>query len=175
MAEIGATAKLGEVLTRMGCKRAMMVTDKGVRKMGLLEEGIASLRTSGVDMTIFDDVTNDPPEETVKIAVSHAINAGVDCVVGFGGGSPMDVAKLVAYLAHKHDHQSLDSLYGVANATKSERLPLVQIPTTAGTGSEVTPIRLTAAAAAAVVVIVIVVVVVCSSNNSSSSSSSRAE
>ena len=65
----------------------------------------------------------------------------VDSIIGFGGGSPMDIAKLVAYLSSKNHNNDISEIYGVDNCGTS-RLPLIQIPTTAGTGSEVTPISI---------------------------------
>src|SRR5690606_36213824 len=81
----------------------------------------------------------DPPEAIVLNAVERARALGADLVAGFGGGSSMDVAKLVALLAHPGCQQALPDIYGVGNA-RGQRLPLIQVPTTAGTGSEVTPI-----------------------------------
>ena len=65
----------------------------------------------------------------------------VDVIIGFGGGSPLDVAKVIALLAHPKQIQSLQEMYGV-NQVTTARLPLILIPTTAGTGSEVTPISI---------------------------------
>ena len=81
-------------------------------------------------------VVADPPEHIVLTAVEQARSAKADLVIGFGGGSSMDVAKLVALLAHPACQQTLQDIYGVGNA-KGQRLPLIQVPTTAGTGSEV--------------------------------------
>lgn len=118
----------------------LLVTDKGILKAGLLNDAAAGFKSAGVDTVVFDRVTNDPPESIVRSAVDVAGSSGVDGVVGFGGGSPMDVAKVVSYIAKSG--QDLDSLYGVGNAISSSRLPLIQVPTTAGTGSEVTPISI---------------------------------
>ena len=90
---------------------------------------------------VFDQVLADPPEEVVLAAVRQAREMNAQLVIGFGGGSSMDVAKLVALLAHPHAHQSLAEIYGVDQA-RGQRLPLIQVPTTAGTGSEVTQIAI---------------------------------
>ena len=80
-------------------------------------------------------------EHVVLEAADFAKQENVDIVIGFGGGSSMDVAKLIAILSHPAQHQSLSDLYGVNQAT-GPRLPLILVPTTAGTGSEVTPISI---------------------------------
>ena len=83
----------------------------------------------------------DPSDGTVLKATELAKQHNIDAVIGFGGGSSMDVAKLVALLAHPNCQQTIDQTYGVGMA-EGQRLPLIQIPTTAGTGSEVTPIAI---------------------------------
>jgi alcohol dehydrogenase class IV len=106
---------------------------------GLVEPLCRSIREADGDYVIFDDVVADPPADLVLAAQQQARDHDVDAVVGLGGGSSLDVAKLSALLA-KSDEQ-LEDIYGVG-MVKGERLPLVLIPTTAGTGSEVTPISI---------------------------------
>jgi alcohol dehydrogenase class IV len=113
----------------------LFVTDAGVRGLGLADAFVAALEASGRAVTVFDQVEADPSKETLLAAVE--LGAGARSVVGFGGGSPMDVAKLAAYLLGSGD--DLDSIWGV-DLAKGRRLPLVLVPTTAGTGSEATPI-----------------------------------
>src|SRR3954447_10877005 len=124
----GASARLADLLPPGRC---LFVTDANVRALGLADSALASLP----DHVVFDAVEQDPSRETLMAAVT----AGEGCasVVGFGGGSPMDVAKLAAYLLGSGD--DLDSIWGVGKAS-GPRLPLVLVPTTAGTGSEATPI-----------------------------------
>ena len=128
----GSTAEIGGLLPPGLC---LFVTDALILKLGLAEAALESLRSAGVEPVLFDSVEADPSRETLMAAVE----AGRGCasVVGFGGGSPMDVAKLAAYLLGSGD--DLDSIWGVGIA-KGARLPLVLVPTTAGTGSEATPI-----------------------------------
>lgn len=114
----------------------LVVTDKGVRGLGLADPMLAAL---GDRVLVFDAVEADPSAATALAAVAAGREAGVTSVIGFGGGSPMDVAKVVAYLLGSDD--DLDGIYGVDQA-KGARLPLVLIPTTAGTGSEATPIAI---------------------------------
>lgn len=137
--ESGVSERLGEIVTRLGCRRVFLVTDKGIVDNGLLDRVLRSFAATGVDVTVYSDVLADPPAHVVTAAADDAIAANADGVVGLGGGSSMDVAKLVALLAHRTE--KLDAIYGVGNA-KGPRLPLILVPTTAGTGSEVTPISI---------------------------------
>lgn len=139
--EPGGAARLAVICKEQSAKSVFLVTDPGIRKVGLLERVIPGFHESGLPLTIFDETEADPSDSTVKRASSLAIQAKSDLIIGFGGGSSMDVAKLVALLASPTNQQSLEDMYGVGNA-KGSRLPLVQVPTTAGTGSEVTPIAI---------------------------------
>ncbi|WP_100644626.1 iron-containing alcohol dehydrogenase [Alteromonas facilis] len=121
--------------------RVMLVTDPGICGVGLLDKTKATLEEGNISLTIFDQVEADPSSQTVLTAVELGKQQSVEAVVGFGGGSSMDVAKLVALLAHPENQQNLDDIYGV-DQIRGYRLPLVQVPTTAGTGSEVTPISI---------------------------------
>jgi len=135
----GSIAQIGNIaLSHLG-KRVILVTDRGIVDAKLHEGALASLAAAGVAVTVFDGVTADPPEAVVLAAAGEARAAQADGVIGFGGGSSMDVAKLVALLARSGEE--LSSVYGVGQA-KGPRLPLVLVPTTAGTGSEVTPISI---------------------------------
>ncbi|MCW8126179.1 iron-containing alcohol dehydrogenase [Microbulbifer halophilus] len=139
--EPGAAARLGEICAEREARSVVLVTDAGIVDAGLLDEVVSGFGSAGVEIGLFDGVEADPSDATVLKAVATARETGAELVIGFGGGSSMDVAKLVAVLAHPHCDQSLDQLYGVGNA-RGPRLPLVQVPTTAGTGSEVTPISI---------------------------------
>ena len=137
--EEGSSAKLGEIAKGLGISRAMIVTDQGLVKAGVLTSALESLKTAEIEVTLFSDVLADPPEVSVEAAVRFAQEANIDGVIGLGGGSSMDTAKLVALLAGTP--QALPDIYGIGLA-KGPRLPLIQVPTTAGTGSEVTPISI---------------------------------
>lgn len=114
----------------------LLVTDAAVRGFGLLDPLLSELRRTR-DVVVFDEVEADPSRATLLRAVAAGREAGAASVIGFGGGSPMDVAKLTAYLLGSGDE--LDSIWGVGLAT-GRRLPLALVPTTAGTGSEATPV-----------------------------------
>ncbi len=93
--------------------------------------------SNGLEPVLYDQVREDPPESVILDAVELALNESIDGVIAIGGGSSMDVAKVVAVLLHSE--QSLAEIYGVDQVTGA-RLPLILVPTTAGTGSEVTPV-----------------------------------
>lgn len=134
----GCIARLSELKTRLG-PRVLVISDEGVVKAGLVQPALASIREAGAETLIFTGVVADPPETIVDTAVSMAVEFGATGVLGIGGGSSLDVAKLVALIAKSGE--ALGNIYGVGNVT-GERLPLVLVPTTAGTGSEVTPISI---------------------------------
>jgi alcohol dehydrogenase class IV len=130
----GSAAALSEVLPQGPC---LFVTDRDVVALGLTADCQAALESGGREVILFDSVEADPSKDTLLAAVDLGRRHDVTHVVGFGGGSPMDVAKLAAYLLGSGD--DLDSIWGVGLA-KGEHLPLALVPTTAGTGSEATPV-----------------------------------
>lgn len=139
LCEAGAAQRLASLCRERGARRVLIVTDPGIARLGLLDDVLPGFSAAKVAVAIFSDVSADPHEHCVLAAVDRARHIGADLIVGFGGGSSMDVAKLVALLAHPGNSQTLTQLYGVGQA-KGPRLALIQVPTTAGTGSEVTPI-----------------------------------
>lgn len=135
----GAANEIG-VLARLKCgARPLLVTDPGLRRIGLCDPALHSLAEAGLGMTVFDAVEADPSLATVMAAVEAGRAAEVTGVIGFGGGSSLDVAKVVALLLGSGE--DIDAAWGVGNA-KGPRLPLILVPTTAGTGSEVTPVSI---------------------------------
>ena len=141
LCEAGSAVRLGGLCRERGARRVLIVTDPGITRLGMLDEVLPGFAEAGVAVEVFDQVVADPPEAVVLAAVAQARVLQADLLVGFGGGSSMDVAKLVALLAHPQCNQQLADIYGVGNA-KGQRLPLIQVPTTAGTGSEVTQISI---------------------------------
>jgi alcohol dehydrogenase len=140
--EFGAARRLGALLRAQfpALERLCVVTDGFLHKSGLLDPALADLAAHGWNATVIDDVIADPPEHVVLEATARARSAGAEIVLGLGGGSSMDVAKLIAALAPQQQQQ-LSEMYGV-NKVTVQRLPLVQMPTTAGTGSEVTAVSI---------------------------------
>lgn len=140
LVQAGAAASLGEILkSRFAPGRVCIVTDAFLYHSGLLQPALDSLQRSGWHSLVISDVQADPPDHVVLEITDRARAFGTELVIGLGGGSSMDVAKLVAVLVS--GHQPLDQMYGV-DKVQGQRLPLVQVPTTAGTGSEVTPIAI---------------------------------
>ena len=133
----GLAGQIGEITRPICGDRVLLVTDPGMMATGLVQRATDGLRAAGVAVTLFDQVQADPPESIVLQAAEQA--RGATGVIGFGGGSSLDVAKLAALLAASA--QPLAQAYGIGNA-QGPRLPLVLVPTTAGTGSEVTPISI---------------------------------
>ncbi len=135
----GSSDELGASVRELSSKHILIVTDAEILALGLLDSALTSLKKSGIAVTIFSEVVADPPESVVFSGLELARKAGCDGVVGFGGGSSLDVAKLLAVLIKSK--QSLAEIYGVDKIDGS-RLPLIQIPTTAGTGSEATMVSI---------------------------------
>ncbi|HYF56314.1 MAG TPA: iron-containing alcohol dehydrogenase, partial [Salinarimonas sp.] len=136
---VGAVARIGEIAASRLGRRILVVTDAGLVRAGLVAPALDALRAAGVEAAVFDAVVADPPESVVEAGVAAARAHGAEAVIGFGGGSSLDVAKLVALLARSGE--ALSGIYGVGLA-QGPRLPLLLAPTTAGTGSEVTPISI---------------------------------
>ena len=115
-----------------------VITDADLTKIGLNKPIINQISKSS-NLEVFDDVESDPSKKTLIKALKSAKNFKPTGILGFGGGSSMDIAKLISLLVGTE--QDIENIWGVGNA-KGPRLPLVLIPTTAGTGSEVTPISI---------------------------------
>lgn len=131
----GKAKEAGTAAVSLGGKRAMIVTDKGILRAGLIDDIEKSLIEAGLDAIIFDEVEPNPRDTTVQQGFQLARDSGIDVLVAVGGGSSMDVAKAIGViLTHGgviNDYEGLDAV------TKPIR-SLIAIPTTVGTGSEVT-------------------------------------
>ncbi len=139
---LDASRGVASRIQRLDLNRPLVVMDRTLSELGLADVLFDSENASRIDWTVFDKVVEDPPESVVYLASELAKENHCDSVIGFGGGSSMDVAKLVALLAHPHtNHSNLKSVYGVG-LVNGPRLPLWQIPTTAGTGSEATAVSI---------------------------------
>ncbi|MCR9237807.1 MAG: iron-containing alcohol dehydrogenase [Alphaproteobacteria bacterium] len=136
---VGHLELLGDVTKSLTDQKLLLVTDPGMMATGIVDRAENVLRQSGLDIVLFNEVEADPPEAKILQAVDLAVSAQIGCVIGLGGGSSLDVAKLVALLAV--GKEKLSDIYGVGNA-RGPRLPLILVPTTSGTGSEVTPISI---------------------------------
>lgn len=134
----GAINQLGEKVKELGCKKVICVYDSGVLAAGIAPKAEASLKAAGVDYVVYDKISSDPADTLVDECAALAREAKVDGVVAIGGGSSMDCAKAAAVLYNRPGHivdyfTAPPSMYDVC-------LPVVHVPTTAGTGSEVTQV-----------------------------------
>lgn len=141
IAGLGTIRELHQILQKGKYVRVLLVTDQGMITQNLHEEVLYIINEAGLDYAIYADVQADPPEHIIADAISFARQEQIDVVIGFGGGSSLDVAKIIAVLSHPQQTQCLNELYGI-DQIEGPRLPLILIPTTAGTGSEVTPISI---------------------------------
>ncbi|HHL42573.1 MAG TPA: iron-containing alcohol dehydrogenase, partial [Hellea balneolensis] len=140
MIENGGSHKLAALLDQDALPhKVFVVTDNGLQKLGLLDPALASLHEASIETMVFDRVLADPPQEIVLAGAEQARRFGADMILGFGGGSPMDTAKVISALVGSK--QPIETMYGVG-LVKGPRLPLMLIPTTAGTGSEVTNVAI---------------------------------
>jgi alcohol dehydrogenase class IV len=140
----GSIDRIGTLAAMRLGSRVLVVTDPGIISAGLFAPVRDSLSREGVAVAVFSDVSADPTESIVQAATAAAVAHGAEGVIGLGGGSSLDVAKLTALLAVGRER--LDAVYGVGKA-QGPRLPLLLAPTTSGTGSEVTPIAIVTTAA----------------------------
>lgn len=142
----GAAEDVASALQPYGLPKqatVLIVTDAFCHTSGLISPATTALRAEGYDVRVFDAVIPDPPESIIIDAIDLAKEHDAKAVVGMGGGSSMDVAKLCAYFTTAAT-QCIDddTAYGVNLLTERRRLPLVQVPTTAGTGSEATGVSI---------------------------------
>ena len=131
----GSLAKLPEIAKKSGGSHAFLMSGPHLEKMGLVEKAANSLKSAGISVDTFTDIEGNPSVETVDKATAAFKEAGADFSVAFGGGSPMDVAKAVGVTA-KYGGSITE--YEGAHKVPGPIIPLIAIPTTAGTGSEVT-------------------------------------
>ncbi len=134
---VGAIRELPDRVHALGGGRPLLVTDRGLVKAGVCDQVRAILDEAGIRYDVFDAVEADPSIEVALACADRARRADVGLLIGLGGGSSLDIAKVTAVLL-RHDGDIAD-LLGV-NQVKQAGVPTIMIPTTAGTGSEVTPI-----------------------------------
>ncbi len=128
--------QIADIVKDYGASRALIISDKGVARAGLIERPKALLEAAGIAVTILDDTPPEPEVDQANAIFNAAKNAACDIVIGVGGGSAMDVAKLIAVLLN--NDVTLRELLNKTPIAK-RGLPTLMIPTTAGTGSETTP------------------------------------
>jgi len=136
---LGAVEKIGTEAQLLKAKKVLIITDPGVIQAGLLESVEKSLQSVGLPFVIFDGVEPDPRIEVVEKSVEKTKKEGIDLIIGFGGGSSLDIAKVTSIMITNTG--KIDSFFGI-DLVPNPGVPVILIPTTAGTGSEVTPIAI---------------------------------
>lgn len=129
----GKLSELGRIAKAEGARRVLLVTDAGIVKAGHVDRGVAALRDAGLTVTVFDGVEANPTTEHVAAGVIVARRHSIDFLIGLGGGSSMDCAKGVNFIL-TNGGEMVD-YWGVGKASRP-MLPMIAVPTTAGTGSE---------------------------------------
>ena len=132
----GASEQAGEESIKLGVKKALIVTDPNLVKLGIVDGVKQSLQRSGVPFGIFDGVLTEPTVEFVQEGLKAYRENGCDFLIAVGGGSPMDTAKAIAVMVTNTG--SIEDYQGLGKIPQKGK-PIIAIPTTAGTGSEVTP------------------------------------
>src|SRR6267142_372160 len=130
---VNVVERAGALASEIGAKKLLLVTDPGIVAAGHAARVRGVLESAGLEVTFYDKARENPTTECVDKCMSVAKSAGVDTIVGLGGGSAMDTAKGCNFLLTNGGR--VQDYWGVGKATK-EMLPLIAIPTTAGTGSE---------------------------------------
>lgn len=134
----GAVERVGPEAARLGAKRAFIVSDEGVVAAGMVETVATILGTAGVAHSVYSGISSNPLESEVLSAAEAYRSAGCDMVIGLGGGSPLDVAKLVRLaVTHPLPLALYDDAVNGGEHIVNPLPPMIAIPTTAGTGSEV--------------------------------------
>ncbi|MCI6181798.1 MAG: lactaldehyde reductase [Prevotella sp.] len=133
----GARKELPGVVQRLGFKKALVVTDKGLMKFGVAKMVLDVLDEAAIPYAVYDDVKPNPTVTNVKNGVEACRQAGADFIVAIGGGSSMDTAKGIGIVCNNPEFADVVSLEGVAD-TKKKTVPIIALPTTAGTAAETT-------------------------------------
>lgn len=133
----GSRAVLADEIKKRGFKKAFVVTDNDLVKFGVAGQVTSVLESAGIPFQIFSDVKQNPTVKQVKAGGVEFANSGADVIVAIGGGSPIDTAKAIGIIATNPEFADVVSLEGVAD-TKNKCIPIIALPTTAGTAAEVT-------------------------------------
>lgn len=131
----GAVDEIGEVVAGLGLARPLVVTDRFLVGTGAVERMVAQLGAAGLESAVFADTVPDPTTASLEAGIAAVAEHDADCVIGFGGGSPMDTAKALGLLALQGGHMRD---YKAPRDNTGPALPVIAVPTTAGSGSEAT-------------------------------------
>ena len=130
----GARKELPNVIARLGFKKAMIVTDKGLIKFGVAKMVSDVLDEANIPYEVYSEVKPNPTVTNVQMGVEAFKKSGADCLVAIGGGSAMDTAKGIGIIINNPEFADVVSLEGVA-PTKHKSVPIIALPTTAGTAA----------------------------------------
>ena len=133
----GAREVLPKEIARLGFKKAFVATDKDLIKFGVADKVLKVLTDAGIPYEVFSDIKPNPTTANVKAGVAAFAASGADFIIALGGGSSMDTAKAVGIITNNPEFADVVSLEGVAD-TKKKSVPIIALPTTAGTAAEVT-------------------------------------
>jgi lactaldehyde reductase len=133
----GSRSVLADEIKKRGLKKVFIVTDKDLIKFGVVDKVTAVLNAADITYTIFSNVKQNPTVAQVKSGVLDFTASGADGIVAIGGGSPIDTAKAIGIISNNPEFTDVVSLEGVAD-TKNKSIPIIALPTTAGTAAEVT-------------------------------------
>ena len=133
----GSRKVIAEEVAKRGYKKALVVTDKDLVKFGVAAQVTDVLKAAGIPFEMLDEVKPNPTVKNVKNGIAAFKAAGADFIVAIGGGSSMDTSKAVGIIINNPEFADVTSLEGVAN-TKKKSVPVIALPTTAGTAAEVT-------------------------------------
>jgi alcohol dehydrogenase class IV len=133
----GSVGQIAEVLGLFGLSRPLVVTDPWMLSSGTVDRCLDPMRAAGLDPAVFAETVPDPTDTVIEAGVAAFRAGDYDCLIGFGGGSPMDTAKAIAILAAAAPGQKMRDFKVPAQADRGA-VPIICIPTTAGTGSEAT-------------------------------------
>ena len=133
----GAREVLPKEISRLGLKKAFVATDKDLIKFGVADKVLSVLRNANIPYEVFSEIKPNPTVSNVKAGLSAYAASGADFIIAIGGGSSMDTAKAIGIITNNPEFSDVVSLEGVAD-TKKKSVPIIALPTTAGTAAEVT-------------------------------------
>ena len=131
----GVAQEIGEVLEQLGLSRPLIVTDQKLLQLGHVQTVTDVLEASKIVWSVFDEVIEDPTDNCVEAGLTVLRNGNFDCIIGLGGGSPMDTAKAISFMSVNRGHVRD---YRAPHQIDRCGPPVILIPTTGGTGSELT-------------------------------------
>lgn len=133
----GSREQIGSICKALGAKSVLLVTDKTLFSLGFHEKIVGSLKAEGVPCAVFSDISTEPTTDIIRAGRQAAVDCKADCIAALGGGSVMDSSKIIAAGAKK-PNKSVSRYLHKFDFIKGKTLPLITVPSTAGTGAEYT-------------------------------------